>query len=128
LWTPFAPLPMDDEPQVAALRQKRLRKLMATARFSAQPPEWQQVVKDEYQRMRQAVALAGQAAAMAQPAQRLASDLEKIRLSAALNPKAPAPGAGQVEAEAIQRDEGFIPKGGQPPQSPSPSPLPQPAG
>ena len=57
-WSPFAPLPMDDEPPIAAMRQARLRKLMATAEFSAQPPEWQQLVTAEYGRMRNAVAAA----------------------------------------------------------------------
>lgn len=55
-WTPFTPLPMDDEPAIAALRQRRLSKLMAGARFAAQPPEWQSVVFDAYNAMRQAVA------------------------------------------------------------------------
>lgn len=55
-WTPFQPLPMDDEPLIAALRQRRLSTLMATSRFSAQAPEWQQMVFQEYARMRQAVA------------------------------------------------------------------------
>lgn len=55
-WTPFAPLPMDDEPMIAALRQRRLKTLMAKTRFTAQPPEWQQMVVVEYNRMRAAVA------------------------------------------------------------------------
>lgn len=57
-WTPFGPLPMDDEPMIAALRQERLSDLMATVRYSAQPPEWQQMVVIEYTRMRQAVSAA----------------------------------------------------------------------
>jgi hypothetical protein len=57
-WTPFAPLPCDDEPLSAQLRQRRLKKLMESARFGAQPPEWQQVVFEEYGRMRSAVAAA----------------------------------------------------------------------
>ena len=48
-WTPFATLPMDDEPAVAAIRQRRLGHLMAGARFSAQPQEWQDMVKPRYQ-------------------------------------------------------------------------------
>jgi hypothetical protein len=59
-WTPFQPLPCDDEPEIAALRKRRLAKLMATARYTAQPPEWRALVDGEYQRMRQAVAMASQ--------------------------------------------------------------------
>lgn len=55
-WTPFQPLPMDDEPLIAASRQRRLSRLMATSRFAAQPPEWQAMVFNEYGRMRNAVA------------------------------------------------------------------------
>lgn len=57
-WTPFAPLPCDDEPLIAAQRQRRLVRLMLSARFKAQPPEWQQTVVEEYNRMRTAVAAA----------------------------------------------------------------------
>jgi hypothetical protein len=57
-FTPFAPLACDNEPIVAQTRQIRLRHLMETARFTAQPPQWQQLASDEYMRMRQAVATA----------------------------------------------------------------------
>lgn len=55
-WTPFQPLPCDDEPLIASQRQRRLVRLMLSARFKAQPPEWQQTVITEYVRMRTAVA------------------------------------------------------------------------
>lgn len=57
-WSPFAPLPMDDEPMIASMRQRRLSKLMAQSDFSAQPPEWRALVEQEYARMRNAVAAA----------------------------------------------------------------------
>jgi hypothetical protein len=63
-WTPFDMLPMDDEPMIAALRQRRLKNLMAKTRFTSQPPEWQEVVKTEYNRMRSAVAAAAPFPAM----------------------------------------------------------------
>lgn len=55
-WGPFAPLPMDDEPLIAQLRMRRLAKLMAKAEFSSKDPMWTQLVVDEYNRMRTAVA------------------------------------------------------------------------
>lgn len=108
-WTPFALLPMDTEPFIAALRQRRLAKLMATARFSAQPAPWQQMVIQEYSQMRQAVAVASQPASTVHDAQALAGHLEAIRLTAAL--KAGAPGTGPAEQQTIQRDQSFIPSG-----------------
>ena len=65
-WTPFGALPMDDEPEIANVRKRRLRRLMATTSFTAQPVEWQGMVVNEYRRMRQALALASQAAQQAQ--------------------------------------------------------------
>jgi len=55
-WTPFQPLPWDNEPMIAALRQERLSDLGATVRYTAQPPEWQAMVVNEYNAMRSAVA------------------------------------------------------------------------
>ena len=66
LWTPFAPLPPDDEPEVAIVRLRRLRRLLGTVRFSSQVARWQQTATAEYSRMRQAVAQAAQAQAMAE--------------------------------------------------------------
>lgn len=66
-WHPFADqLPHDNEPEIAALRKRRLSKLMSTSRFLALPREWQEPVKNEYTAMRQAAALGFQTAAMAQ--------------------------------------------------------------
>lgn len=54
-WTPFADvLPVDSEPSVAAMRKRRLGNLMATTKFSAQPPEWRQAVILAYQSALQA--------------------------------------------------------------------------
>jgi hypothetical protein len=47
-WTPFAVEPMDAEPPIAAIRKRRLAKLMAKVEFTAQPEPWQQVVRDAY--------------------------------------------------------------------------------
>lgn len=64
-WTPFAPMPTDDEPQIAAIRQRRLARLIDSAKFESFPPEWQQVAIAEYTRMRTIVSQAAQQAAMA---------------------------------------------------------------
>ena len=68
-WTPFDQLPTDTEPQIAAMRRKRLSKLIDTAKFSAMPKEWQQTAIMEYERMRQIEAQAAQANAQAQSSQ-----------------------------------------------------------
>ena len=64
-WTPFTPLPTDDEPQIAAMRRRKLEKLIDGAKFEGMDPTWQQVAITEYQRMRQVEAAAAQAQAMA---------------------------------------------------------------
>lgn len=57
-WHPFVQvMPNDNEPEIATLRKRRLSKLISTSRFGAQPPQWQQPVKDEYMLMRQASAV-----------------------------------------------------------------------
>lgn len=125
IWGPFQAIATDDEPIVAQLRLRRLRKLLVTTRFRALPPRWRQEAEQEYLRMRQAVAIAGQAAAQAGNAQKLSSDLEKIRLTAAVNPKAPAPGASQVEAQTLERDQSFLPQSmGASPGAPNPTAQP----
>jgi hypothetical protein len=65
-WTPFETLPVDSEPDVAKIRQRRLGRLMATARFKAQPREWQAVAIEAYLEARQALAAAAQAQMQAQ--------------------------------------------------------------
>lgn len=65
-WTPFATLPVDSEPEVAAIRKRRLGRLMATVRFTSQPKEWQAVVVQAYLEARQAMAAAAQAQTQAQ--------------------------------------------------------------
>lgn len=57
-WTPFTPMPTDSEPLIAAMRQRRLGKLIDSAKFEAMPKEWQQVAILEYQRMQQIVVAA----------------------------------------------------------------------
>lgn len=63
-WTPFTPMPTDDEPQIAAMRRRRLEKLIDGAKFEGMDPTWQQVAFTEYGRMRQVEAQAAQAAAI----------------------------------------------------------------
>ena len=53
-WTPFALLPMDTEPVIAAMRLRRLGALMAKTEFEAQPPAWREVVKMAYEQMKMA--------------------------------------------------------------------------
>lgn len=69
-WTPFAILPMDAEPAIAAIRARRLAREMAKVEFTAQPAEWQQVMMTAYGEAYAAaqppvVAMPGQAAAPA---------------------------------------------------------------
>lgn len=55
-WTPFDIAPMDDEPVIAALRQRRLRRLRATSECTRQPKEWIAMVDAAYSQSRNAVA------------------------------------------------------------------------
>lgn len=68
-WTPFDQLPTDTEPQIAAMRRKKLAKLIDTAKFSAMPKEWQQTALLEYERMRTVEAQAAMAQAQTQAKQ-----------------------------------------------------------
>lgn len=81
-WTPFTPMPTDDEPTIAGLRRRRLARLIDSAKFEGMPKEWQQVAFAEYQRMRGIEAQAAQAAAAAAQPQKPAA-----------KPPQPAPGA-----------------------------------
>lgn len=66
-WTPFAPMPTDDEPLIAAMRRRKLEKLIDGAKFEGMDPTWQQVAFTEYQRMRQVESAAAMAVAQPQP-------------------------------------------------------------
>lgn len=68
-WTPFAPMPTDDEPLIASMRRRKLGKLIDTAKFESFPPEWQDCAKQEYMRMRTVESEAAQAAAEANSSQ-----------------------------------------------------------
>ncbi len=68
-WTPFQPMPTDDEPMIAKMRRTKLARLIDTAKFESFPPEWQEVAKMEYVRMRTVEAQAAQMAAQAQSSQ-----------------------------------------------------------
>lgn len=61
-FSPFDVVGNETEPEVAGIRMRRLSRLMSTARFKAQPPPWRQLVTDEYNTARQAVASATQGA------------------------------------------------------------------
>ena len=54
-WTPFTPMPTDEDPLLADMRRRKLAKLIDGAKFEGMPPEWQQVAILEYQRMQQVV-------------------------------------------------------------------------
>lgn len=53
----FQPLPVDDEPQIAALRAFELGRAVSSVRFLKFPPEWQQGLLGEYMRARQAAGI-----------------------------------------------------------------------
>lgn len=84
-WTPFATLPMDAEPAIAAIRKRRLANLMAKVAFTAQPKEWQQVVMQAYEQAVQAVqaASAPQNAAQTQNTQVLEAGAEQATAAVA---------------------------------------------
>jgi hypothetical protein len=67
----FPPKPHHALPLVAKRRMEQLARLMASTRFDAQPPQWQHVVAQEYERMQQAMmpAMVGQPGAPGQPGQ-----------------------------------------------------------
>ena len=79
LWTPFKPLAPDDEPQVATIRLRRLRRLLGTVRFTSQPELWQKVALDEYSRMRKSVADAAGSAAKAEQDKLIAVEEAKAK-------------------------------------------------
>jgi hypothetical protein len=64
-WTPFATLPMDVKPAIAAMRERRLAALMAKVEFSEQPKVWQEVAKQAYAVAAQAMQAGQMAAQMA---------------------------------------------------------------
>ena len=86
----FTPLPIDEEPENAALRTWELGLSVAGSKFAQHPPAWREGLADEYMRMRQAagiVTLAEQQAA-AESAEQSQSDLQ-----------------GQMDAADIQEAE-----------------------
>lgn len=65
-WSPFAPKPNDDEPDVASMWARRLSEVISSAKFDAFPPLWQQVLVAKYQAARGAIQQAQMAQAQAQ--------------------------------------------------------------
>lgn len=55
-WTPFAPRPNDDEPQLAAIWVRRLSRVISSVKFSGFTPGWQQILTDKYLQERQYLA------------------------------------------------------------------------
>jgi len=108
-WSPFAPLPTDDEPLIAQFRQRRLAKLIDSAKFGQFDPSWQQIALDEYARMRNAVAASQPPAALPKGViiQGKASDPASIAAEekAAVNPQAvpPAPAPAPAPSPTPQR-------------------------
>jgi hypothetical protein len=78
----FKPLSVDVDPQRAAVRYRELAHAMEGSRFDRQPPEWQNVLVAECERMRQAAGIATiaeqQAAAMQQQQQQAAEQGEQL--------------------------------------------------
>ena len=114
-WTPFAyVLPNDTEPEIAQLRKRRLSKLISTTRFANQPPQWQQVVFQEYTKMRQAAAIGFPSAQAAQQAQNEGNSAGAPGAFApqpAATPQAKSggPGAPQTPTNAQQQSNGRPP-------------------
>ena len=90
LWTPFDELPIDTDPLVAALRQRKLGRVMATAAYARFSPRWQQELLTAYTKARQAVAMAQQAQAQAQQPQMHAAENAPPAPAAHHKPAAPA--------------------------------------
>lgn len=70
----WAPVPADDDPQVAMLRQHELGRLTASSRYSRWPVEWRAPVDAEYLRMRAAAGI--QTASDVQAAQQAPIDAQ----------------------------------------------------
>ena len=66
LFNPFDPRPNDDEPEVAAIRMRRLSRLLSQATFSKFSPNWRRLVIEEYTKARQVMAQVAQMQAQAQ--------------------------------------------------------------
>lgn len=97
-WTPFKPLGPDDEPHCATIRMRRLRRLINTVRFGAQPERWQKTALDEYTRMRKAVADSAGSAAKAE--QEAALKLEQTKAQTAAQSEQ---ARGQVQLQLGQQ-------------------------
>jgi hypothetical protein len=96
VWSPFAPLPTDTEPEVADLRRRRIRKLIDSAKFAAAHPLWQQEASQAYLVARQAAAQAAQPPQGQQPA---GKDPSKPPQAGQKTPE-PAPGQSKGEVTA----------------------------
>jgi len=89
----FPPLPVDLNPEVAALREYEFGRALATSKFASQPPPWQQELANAYTQARQAAGIQTvQEQAQAAQAQQEAAqaemnnqkELEGMRLNASM--------------------------------------------
>lgn len=55
-WTPFTPMPTDELPEIAAMRSRKLARMIDEAKFESFAGEWQETAFDEFSRMQQVVA------------------------------------------------------------------------
>lgn len=76
-WTPFTPMPTDEIPEIAAMRARKLARLIDSAKFESFPGEWQQTAFAEFARMQQIGAQVAQAQLAAQQPQKPAQPQPK---------------------------------------------------
>lgn len=112
-WHPFRDQRANDnEPEIATLRKRRLSKLMSTARFTAQPPQWQQPAATEYMAMRQASAVGFPTMAAQQQMQNgggpsgAAGGATTPQPGASMQAMSPGPGSPNQPTGAQQRSPG----------------------
>ncbi len=96
-WSPFQDRAIDTEPRVATIWVTKLRKAIASVKFSEFDPLWQQVAVEKYTAMRQAVATAS--AAQAQAAQ--PQQAPQTQPGHTQQPKPAQPQAGQPHPTGV---------------------------
>lgn len=55
---PFTPRPNDTEPELSQIWARKLSRIMSSAKYDAFGPEWKNVLDEQYNRCRQAAAVA----------------------------------------------------------------------
>ena len=119
--TPFSrKLPIDSEPMPAKIRHRQISAMLASSRFEAYPPDWQQVLLDEYAEMKNAAGI------MSVP------DVQRAKAAEAANAPPALPKGVSITMKANEQNvaaeeraalEGFAPTAppSAAPASPSPS-------